>query len=94
MEELEQALKPFLNGKGQLLALPAKRQKRQKAWQYLAEKLETGRRYTERELSVLLNRWTTFGDPATLRRELYDACLLDRTRDGAQYWRAEAKEIQ
>ena len=36
-----------------------------------------------------LDDWTAFHDPATLRRELFNHFLLNRTSDGRQYWRAE-----
>lgn len=72
-------LKPFLNEKGQLTALPVKRKKKLLALYYLSQKMETGRQYTEGEINDLLNNWTTFRDPATLRRALYDTCLLERT---------------
>lgn len=60
---------PFLQSK-KLIAL----------W-YLADKIENSRQYSEHEINELLNTWTAFKDPATLRRELYDRGLLDRTPD-------------
>ncbi len=53
---------------------------------WLADRFEPGVKYTEREVNALLNQWHTFGDPVTLRRELYDDRRIDRTRDGARYW--------
>lgn len=41
--------------------------------------------YSEKEVNALLIVWTLWGDPATLRRELYDHHLLDRTADGKLY---------
>lgn len=79
-------LKPFLNQHLQLIALPAKNRKRLHALYYLAEKLETGRSYTEKDINGLLEKWHTFHDPATLRREMYNHCLLKRSRDGSTYW--------
>jgi hypothetical protein len=38
-----------------------------------------------------LNRWHVFGDPAVLRRALFEASLVDRTLDGRQYRRIEQK---
>ncbi len=45
---------------------------------YLADKFEQKKTYTEPEVNALLNRWHTFEDPATLRRELYNCRFLDR----------------
>ena len=82
-------LTPFFDADGRLLALPAKHKKKLLALWYLAGKIEAGRQYTETELNELLDAWTLFHDPATLRRELYNKRLLDRTADGSRYWLAD-----
>lgn len=87
MEEKISELLPFLNERGQLTALPAKHKKKLMALWYLAGKLEAGRQYTEPEINDLLDGWTTFHDPATLRRELYNKHLLSRTEDCRRYWK-------
>ena len=80
-------IRPFLDEQGRLIALPAKHTKRMAALGYLVEKLEKDRIYKEKEVNELLNAWSCFGDPATLRRELYNAFLIDRAADGSAYWR-------
>ena len=87
MEEKISELLPFLNERGQLTALPAKHKKKLMALWYLAGKLEAGRQYTEPEINDLLDGWTTFHDPATLRRELYNKHLLSRTEDCRRSWK-------
>ena len=77
---------PFLDSQGQLKVFPAKRKKKLSALAYLAGKFEQGKIYTEREVNELLNQWHLFGDPATLRRELYNNRFLDREADGSRYW--------
>lgn len=89
MENDMQELIPFMNENRQLTALPAKYKKKLQAYYYLAGKLETGRQYTELEVNDILNQWAVFGDPATLRRELYNKRLLNRTYDGRYYWKEE-----
>lgn len=89
MDAAFRELQPFLNEKGQLTALPAKNKKKLLAIWYLAAKLEPGREYTESAINDALDDWMTFRDHATLRRELYNKRLLDRTDDGARYWRAD-----
>lgn len=79
------ALPPFFDPDGRLLSLPAKHKKKLLALWYLAGKLEAGRQYAEAELNALLDAWTCFHDPATLRRELYNKRLLNRTAELA--WR-------
>ena len=83
------ALSPFFDPDGLLLALPAKHKKKLLALWYLAGKPEDRRQYTEPEINDLLDGWTLFHDPATLRRELYNKRLLDRAADCSRYWKAE-----
>ena len=80
-------IRPFLQPDGRLTALPVKRKKQLTALYYLSTKLEPDRSYTEREINDLLNQWTTFCDPATLRRELFNKYLLNRTNDCQRYWK-------
>ena len=87
--ELNSILRNFLNAEGKLTAFPAKRKMKIYCLFYLAEKFETGKDYTERQVNDLLLSWHTFADPATLRRELYEYHFLDRSRDGKIYRLAE-----
>lgn len=83
--EARNQLRGLLDPEGRLTGFPAKRRKKVYALFYLAEKLEQGRAYTERELGQALLQWHTFSDPATLRRELYDNFFLDRDPQGRVY---------
>ena len=83
-------LKSFLDKDGRLISLPAKHKKKLAAIWYLAGKIEAGRQYTEPEINDLLDEWTLFHDPATLRRELYNKQLLERTADCSRYWKVES----
>ena len=82
-------LTPFLDRTGRLISFPAKHKKKLIALWYLAEKIETNRQYTELEINTLLDEWTIFHDPATLRRELYNKRLLNRTTDCSSYRKAD-----
>lgn len=89
MSEISRDLLPFLDENGRLISLPAKHKKKLLALWYLAGKIEAGREYSEPEINDLLDEWALFRDPATLRRELYNKRLLDRTTDCRRYWKAE-----
>ena len=78
----------FLDQEGRLVKFPARRAMQQEALAYLAETFPPEREYGEREVNELLNRWHTFGDPATLRRALYDGRFLDRDPYGRSYRRS------
>ena len=84
--KIDAQLTPFLDEEGHLTAFPSKRKKKLLALTYLAGKFEPERQYTEKEVNALLGQWHTFGDPATLRRKLYDNHFLDRKPDGSCYW--------
>ena len=82
-------IKAFLDEQGRLKALPSKRKKALAAVYYAGSKLEAGREYTESEINDVIDDWTAYHDPATLRRELYNKRLLNRTKDCSRYWKAE-----
>ena len=87
MDEMLKELKPFLDEAGRLTALPAKHRKALAALWYLAGKIEPERQYTEPEINDLLDEWALFRDHATLRRELYNKHILNRTADCRMYWK-------
>lgn len=91
MAEIAFELRPFLNEQGQLISLPAKNQKKLLAIWYLAERIPARRAFTEAEINDAIDDQTTFRDHATLRRELYNHHLLDRTNDGKTYWKEETE---
>ena len=73
---------------GMLTTLPSKKKKKLAVLAWLAEHIPPEKRFSEREFNELLNKLHTFNDPATLRRELYVHCLIDRSPDGTEYWLA------
>lgn len=91
MAEIAFELRPFLNEQGQLISLPAKNQKKLLAIWYLAERIPARLTFTEAEINDAIDDQTTFRDHATLRRELYNHHLLDRTNDGKTYWKEETE---
>lgn len=89
IDSIMQELKSFMNESQQLVVLPGKYKKKLIAYYYLAAKIEIGQRYTESDINDILNQWAVFHDSATLRRELYNKHLLNRTNDCRYYWREE-----
>ena len=80
-------LQQFLDDNGRVTRWPKKRKEKDIILAYLAEKIGTHREYTEFEINEILKQFHTFDDWALLRRELYEAGLLNRTKDGSTYWR-------
>ena len=75
----------FLDAEGRLKQFPARRKMKILCLFYLAQKFDFHREYTESEVNLLLLDLHTFGDPATLRRELCDYQFLNRSADGHSY---------
>lgn len=78
-------IRSFIDPEGRLTALPSKRKKKYLALCYLAEKIPPETCCDERAFNDLLKSLHTFGDPATLRREMFDCCLIDRDPNGTNY---------
>lgn len=87
-----ESIRRYFDDENRLVQWPAFKRKiaRATVLRWLTEHFETGRDYDEREVNAILNDLHTFADPALLRRELFDAGLLDRTRDVRRYWRPES----
>ena len=50
-------------------------------------RFDAKRRYSEKEVNSVFNAWHSFGDHATLRRELINMDLLARKPDCSLYWK-------
>ena len=77
----------FLDETGKITQLSKKKILRVATLCYLAEKFETNRNYTEKEVNSICEEWHTFGDYFLLRREMIDNNLLCRETNGSRYWR-------
>jgi hypothetical protein len=78
-------LRDFFEGE-RLKEIPASRKKRLVVLRWLAGRFEHGRRYPEVEVNTLIKRHHP--DPATLRREMIAAGLMQR--EAGVYWRPDA----
>ncbi|MDO4460205.1 MAG: DUF2087 domain-containing protein [Clostridia bacterium] len=78
-------LKGCLNEEGKLTVLPSKRRKKLAALVWVSEQIPEGKEFTEKEFNDFLRTLHTFGDPATLRRELFDYFLINREANGSSY---------
>lgn len=85
-------IKQFLDSTGKITQLPQRQKAKHALLEYLTEKFEPGRTYSEREVNSICNQWHTFGDYFLLRRELVDHGLLCREQDGSHYWRTQTTQ--
>ena len=75
----------FLDSEGRLTKMPTKKRKKMIALSYIADRLPENGVYSEKQFVEMLSELHTFGDPASLRRELYDNFLINRTPSGSEY---------
>jgi hypothetical protein len=89
----QKILGTFLNTDGTLRQVPNSRTQAAKfhiVLDYLLAAFEPGVFYTEKEVNGILRRFNE--DVSGLRRDLIDAKMLARERDGSKYWRIEPIE--
>ncbi|MDD5090734.1 MAG: DUF2087 domain-containing protein [Candidatus Wallbacteria bacterium] len=84
-------LKNFLDKEGLLKQWPTKKTMQDIALNHMFTKFSPDRKYSEPEVNQVLRQCHTFENPALLRRAMVDAKLLQRTKDGREYW-VEKKE--
>ena len=85
-----QVLAAYLNPDGSLKQIPLQTGKLRVILDYLINAFSPGANYTEKEVNLILARF--HADVSGLRRDLVDAGLLDRERDGSRYWRSAPAE--
>lgn len=72
---------------GKIKVFPSKRKKVTLVLDYLINKFEKSKEYSEKEINNIINDNHSFNNPLLLRRELIDNRYLLRTPDGRVYWR-------
>jgi hypothetical protein len=77
-------LAAFTDAEGRVRQFPMQRKKFEVILRHVAGALERGMHYSERELNVVLKRYSD--DTATLRRGMVDHGMLAREPSGARYW--------
>jgi hypothetical protein len=90
--EYENELRGFLDRGLKLKQLPSKTAKKIIALQYVSEKFVPDREYEESEVNEIIKNIITFDDHTLVRRELADAKLLNRSKDGRKYWMSSGAE--
>jgi hypothetical protein len=83
----------FLDAKGRVRLWPAGEADRRELLSYLADKFAPSKTYTEKEINALLVEHVPpfVRDHVTVRRDLVDARWLERSHNGAQYWRGSGR---
>jgi predicted transcriptional regulator len=79
-----QVVNNYTNTDGSLKQIPTKQKKFEAILRYVLPAFETSRRYSEKEVNMILGRYHE--DTAILRRGLVEYGLMDREMDGSTYW--------
>ena len=75
----------YLDADGRVMQMPSKKKKKLYVLSYLADRIPEEQEFTEKEFNELLSNLHTFGDSATLRREMYNFGLINRKQNGSRY---------
>lgn len=78
------AMRQF-DAQGRLTRWPIKYSVQRLMLRGLRMRFDGKRHYTEREVNEVLKAWHLFGDQCTLRRELVEMKMLERSGGGAEY---------
>ncbi len=76
----------YYDAEGKLTQYPSKRPLRIIALAQIAEKFETEKKYTEKEVNQIIKDSISFTDVELIRRELFQYKFINRLKDGSQYW--------
>ncbi|PXV86288.1 hypothetical protein C8E03_11373 [Lachnotalea glycerini] len=77
----------YLDKDNKIFILPKKKNKRMQVYEYLIDKFEQDRIYTEKEVNIIINDNHSFNDLCLIRRELVDYKLFSRLDNGTCYKR-------
>ena len=89
-KDRRETLVTFLNSDGTIRQIPNSRTQAGRfrmILEYAIAAFEPGASYTEKEVNAIISRFNE--DVSGLRRDLVDAGLLARERDGSKYWRPQ-----
>lgn len=90
----QKVLASFKNPDGSIRQLPNSRTQAGKfriVLEYILAAFEPGVFYTEKEVNSIIRRF--HADVSGLRRDLVDARMMARERDGSKYWRIDVEQV-
>lgn len=88
-EKYQKQLSNYYDEAGMLKQYPSKRPLRELVLAKLAQRFEQGVKYTEKEINEVIQSQIAFSDYELIRRELYQYHVLNRKKDGSEYWLEE-----
>ena len=77
----------IINDLSQVIRWPKKTKEKEAVIVFLSTMFRLNKRYTEKEVNIIIGSHHLFNDTPLLRRELVSRKLLKRKNDGSVYWR-------
>ena len=71
----------------EIIHWPKKPSEKEIVIQFLSNKFEYDKKYSEKEVNKIIDKFHLFNDIAPLRRELVSRKVLSRKDDGSEYWK-------
>ena len=79
----------LINKLDEIIRWPKKASEKKRVIKWLATKFNFDKNYSEKEVNQIIKQHHLFDDIALLRRELIVNNLLNRAKDGYQYWKVD-----
>lgn len=86
IEVYKEKLDRYYDSENKLIQYPSKRPMRLIALARIAEKLDSAKKYTEKEVNEIIKDSIAFTDIELIRREMVTYKFVDRLKDGSEYW--------
>ena len=77
----------LINEFNQIIRWPKKRSEQNTIIEWLSNKFENKRKYSEKEINKIIEKYHDFSDTPLLRRELISKKYLERKDNGSEYWK-------
>ena len=83
----DKIMNKLINNLGEIIRWPKKPSEKEVIIKYLSTKFESDKKYTEKEINGIIDKYHLFNDTPLLRRELVSRGFLSREDDGSVYWK-------
>ena len=82
-------MKKMINEFDVIVRWPKKTYDKEIVIKHLSTKFEYDKKYTEKEVNTIIDKFHLFEDISLLRRELVSQRMLSRKDDGSEYWKVK-----
>lgn len=86
MEKYYKKIENYYDSQGLLKQYPSKRPMRIIALAKIADQFEKDKIYSEKQVNEIVRNAILFEDIELVRRELFQHEMINRKRDGSEYW--------